>query len=130
MSGVLFRAEAELARVNTRRAELERAFLNSLDRLDRGVLTEEEYLLAPTARRREQEGLRTLQAELEPSPFRPLSEAEIVRRHKQEQGEEARDEERFEDFDSQLESEIRDPALSRALDVLKALAVVRQIHPF
>lgn len=70
------------------------------------------------------------QIESETSPFRPLNEAEIVRRHKKEQGEELRVEDTKEEFEAPLELGIRDPALSRALDVLKALAVVRKIHPF
>jgi len=94
------------------------------------VAVEDELAYLDDAYRVLPDDLASLQTELEPNPFRPLSEAEIVRRHKLEQGEEAPDEGRFEDFDPPLESEIRDPALSRALDVLKALAVVRQIHPF
>jgi len=71
-------------------------------------------------------------ATLEPNPFRPLNEAELVRRHNEEKGLEAEEpplsiaavEE------SEPAREIRDPAMGRALDVLKALSVVRQITPF
>jgi hypothetical protein len=94
------------------------------------VAVEDELAYLDNAYRILPDDLSTLQAELEPNPFRPLSEAEIVRRHKLEQGEESVIEEKFEDVEAPLESEIRDPALSRALDVLKALAVVRKIHPF
>ena len=58
-------AEQELARATKRLGELEQAFLNDLDRVDRGVLTEPEYLKRQEVRRREQEGLQTLKAELE-----------------------------------------------------------------
>ena len=94
------------------------------------VAVEDELAYLDNAYRILPDDLSTLQAELEPNPFRPLSEAEIVRRHKLEQGEESVIEEKIEDVEAPLESEIRDPALSRALDVLKALAVVRKIHPF
>ncbi len=73
-----------------------------------------------------------IERELGPDPFRPLSEADLVRRHNQEFG--------FNEGSVEApvapapapeeKTEIRDPALSRALDVLKALAVVRQITPF
>ena len=94
------------------------------------VAVEDELAYLDNAYRILPDDLSTLQAEVEPNPFRPLSEAEIVRRHKLEQGEELETEEKFENIEAPLESEIRDPALSRALDVLKALAVVRKIHPF
>ena len=59
------RDEAELTRVNTRLAELERGFLNDLDRVDRAVMTEAEYLKRQEVRRREQEELQLRKAELE-----------------------------------------------------------------
>ena len=59
------RDEAELTRVNTRLAELERGFLNDLDRVDRAVMTEAEYLKRQEVRRREQEELQPRKAELE-----------------------------------------------------------------
>ncbi len=72
-------------------------------------------------------------AERQPNPFRPLSEAELVRRHNKDHGggSGAADMPKAE-TDNEIEEprEIRDPALSRALDVLKALSVVRQITPF
>ncbi len=61
------RDEAELTRVNTRLAELERGFLNDLDRVDRAVMTEAEYIKRQEVRRREQEGLQPRKAELEAS---------------------------------------------------------------
>lgn len=94
------------------------------------VAVEDELAYLDDAYRILPDDLASLQTELDPSPFRPLNEAEIARRHRKEQGEESRSEDRIEEFESPVESEIRDPALSRALDVLKALAVVRQIHPF
>lgn len=66
----------------------------------------------------------------EPDPFRPLSEAEIVRRHNEEHGRIEAVENNDAEKEFKEERIIRDPALSRALDVLKALAVVRQITPF
>jgi len=72
-------------------------------------------------------------AEREPNPFRPLSEAELVRRHNKDHGigSGAADMPKAETTNETEEpGEIRDPALSRALDVLKALSVVRQITPF
>ena len=57
--------ETELARVNGRLSELEKAFLNDLDRVDRGVLTEPEYLKRQEVRREEQTGLQILKADLE-----------------------------------------------------------------
>ena len=59
------RDEAELTRVNTRLAELERGFLNDLDRVDREIMTEAEYLKRQEVRRREQEELQHRKAELE-----------------------------------------------------------------
>jgi len=59
------RDEAELTRVNTRLAELERGFLNDLDRVDRAVMTETEYIKRQEVRRREQEELQPRKAELE-----------------------------------------------------------------
>ena len=59
------RDEAELTRVITRLAELERGFLNDLDRVDRAVMTEAEYLKRQEVRRREQEELQPRKAELE-----------------------------------------------------------------
>jgi len=57
--------EAELARVSNRLAELERAFLNDLDRVDRGVMTEPEYLKRQEVRREEQGGLQARKDDLE-----------------------------------------------------------------
>ena len=59
------RDEAELTRVNTRLAELERGFLNDLDRVDREIMTEAEYIKRQQVRRQEQEGLQPRKAELE-----------------------------------------------------------------
>jgi len=61
------RDEAELTKVNTRLAELERGFLNDLDRVDRDIMTEAEYLKRQEVRRQEQEGLQSRKAELEAS---------------------------------------------------------------
>ena len=61
------RGEAELTKVNTRLAELERGFLNDLDRVDRDIMTEAEYLKRQEVRRREQEELQSRKAELEAS---------------------------------------------------------------
>jgi hypothetical protein len=61
------RGEAELTKVNTRLAELDRGFLNDLDRVDRDIMTEAEYLKRQEVRRREQEGLQSRKAELEAS---------------------------------------------------------------
>ena len=61
------RAEAELTRVSGRLAELERGFLNDLDRVDRGIMTEPEYLKRQEARRLEQDGLQSRKADLEAS---------------------------------------------------------------
>ena len=61
------RDEAELTRVNARLAELERGFLNDLDRVDREIMTESEYLKRQEIRRQEQEGLQPRKAELEAS---------------------------------------------------------------
>jgi hypothetical protein len=59
------KAEAELARVTARLAELERAFLNDLDRLDREIITEAEYTKRAEVRRLEQGGLQSRKSELE-----------------------------------------------------------------
>jgi len=61
------RGEAELTKVNTRLAELERGFLNDLDRVDRDIMTEAEYLKRREVRRQEQEELQPRKAELEAS---------------------------------------------------------------
>jgi len=61
------RDEAELTRVNTRLAELERGFLNDLDRVDREIMTEAEYIKRQEIRRQEQEELQPRKAELEAS---------------------------------------------------------------
>ena len=61
------RDEAELTRVNARLAELERGFLNDLDRVDREIMTESEYLKRQEVRRQEQEELQPRKAELEAS---------------------------------------------------------------
>ena len=59
--------EAELTRVTARLAELEQGFLNDLDRVDRGILTEPEYLKRQEVRRQEQGELQPRKAELEAS---------------------------------------------------------------
>lgn len=59
------RAESELARTNKRLGELEQTFLNDLERVDRGVLTEPEYLKRQEVRREEQEGLQSRKVVLE-----------------------------------------------------------------
>ena len=56
--------EAELARVSSRLAVLEQGFLNDLDRVDRGIMTESEYLKRQEARRQEQDGLQARKADL------------------------------------------------------------------
>ena len=61
------RDDAELTRVNTRLGELERGFLNDLDRVDREILTEPEFLKRQQVRRQEQEELQPRKAELEAS---------------------------------------------------------------
>ena len=61
------RDEAELARVTARLAELEQGFLNDVERLDRGILSEPEYIKRRDARREEQEGLQPRKDELEAS---------------------------------------------------------------
>jgi len=58
------RDDAELARVCDRLAHLEQAFLNDLDRVDRGILTEPEYLKRQEVRRQEQGGLQARKGEL------------------------------------------------------------------
>ena len=50
-----------------RLAELDQAFLNDLDRVDRETMTEPEYMKRQEVRRQEQAGLRSLQADLEAS---------------------------------------------------------------
>ena len=57
--------EVALANLRTRLAELERAFLNDLDRVDREVLTESEYMKRQDVRRKEQEGLQSRKESLE-----------------------------------------------------------------
>ena len=59
------RDEAELARVRGRLAELEQAFLNDLDRVDRGIINEPEYVKRQEVRREEQEGLQSRKDDLE-----------------------------------------------------------------
>ncbi len=59
------RVESELARVNQRLKEMEQGFLNDLDRVDRGIMTEPEYLKRQEVRRQEQEEVQPLKAELE-----------------------------------------------------------------
>ena len=59
------KAESELVRTNKRLAELQQAFLNDLDRVDRGILNEPEYMTRQEVRREEQEGLQSRTAELE-----------------------------------------------------------------
>jgi len=61
------RDDAELTRATARLGELEQGFLNDLDRVDRGILTEPEYLKRQEVRRQEQEGLQPRKAELEAS---------------------------------------------------------------
>ena len=61
------RDEAELDRVTGRLAELEQAFLNDLDRVDRSVMTESEYLKRQEVRREEQQGLQSRKVDLEAS---------------------------------------------------------------
>ena len=59
------RAAQELATVDKRLGELEQAFLNDLDRVDRGILTESEYVKRQEVRREEQEGLQSRKVDLE-----------------------------------------------------------------
>ncbi len=59
------RDETDLARVTARLADLEQAFLNDLDRVDRAIMTEDEYVKRQEVRRQEQEGLQSHKAELE-----------------------------------------------------------------
>jgi len=59
------RDEAELARVTARLRELEQAFLNDLDRVDRDIMTESEYLKRQEIRRQEQATLQPRKADLE-----------------------------------------------------------------
>ena len=61
------RDEAELTRVITRLAELERGFLNDLDRVDRAVMTEAEYIKRQEIRRQEQMELQPRRTALEAS---------------------------------------------------------------
>ncbi len=51
------RAVTALARVTARLGQLEQGFLNDLDRVDREIMTEAEYLKRQELRRGEQEGL-------------------------------------------------------------------------
>ena len=57
--------ETELARVSGRLVELERAFLNDMDRVDRGILNEAEYVVRQGVRREEQAGLQSRKSDLE-----------------------------------------------------------------
>ncbi len=59
------RAEGELTTVSARLAQLERAFLNDLDRVDREVMTEAEYVKRQEVRRGEQEELQARKGLLE-----------------------------------------------------------------
>ena len=59
------RAVQELARVDKRLGELERAFLNDLDRVDREIMTESEYLKRQEVRRQEQGELQARKEDLE-----------------------------------------------------------------
>jgi len=61
------RDDDELTRATTRLKALEQGFLNDLDRVDRGVMTEEQYLLRQQERDAEQTGLKTRKADLETS---------------------------------------------------------------
>ena len=61
------RDDAELTRATARLGELEQGFLNDLERVDRGILTEPEYLKRQQVRRQEQEELQPRKAELEAS---------------------------------------------------------------
>ena len=61
------RDEAELGRVTGRLAELEQGFLNDLERVDRGRMTEAEYQLRQENRRQEQDRLQPRKADLEAS---------------------------------------------------------------
>jgi hypothetical protein len=61
------RGEAELATVSRRLVELEQGFLNDLERVDRGILTEAEYLKRQGVRRQEQAGLHARKVRLEAS---------------------------------------------------------------
>ena len=60
-----YKAVQELARVDKRLGELEKAFLNDLDRVDREIMTESEYLKRQEVRREEQDGLKVVKVELE-----------------------------------------------------------------
>ena len=59
------RAEGELATATARLVQLEQAFLNDLDRVDRGKMTEAEYLIRQESRRTEQGQLHSRKAYLE-----------------------------------------------------------------
>ena len=59
------RAAQELYTVGKRLGELERAFLNDLDRVDRKIMTEAEYVKRQEVRREEQEILRSRKVDLE-----------------------------------------------------------------
>ncbi len=59
------RAEGELTTVSARLAHLEKAFLNDLDRVDREVMTEAEYLKRQEVRRGELGGLQARKIDLD-----------------------------------------------------------------
>ena len=59
------RAATELARVTARLGQLEQGFLNDLDRVDRGIMTEAEYLKRQELRRGEQERLQVRKVDLD-----------------------------------------------------------------
>ncbi len=59
------RAVTELARVTARLGQLEQGFLNDLDRVDRGIMTEAEYLKRQELRRGEQERLQVRKVDLD-----------------------------------------------------------------
>jgi site-specific DNA recombinase len=61
------RDDDELTRATARLKALEQAFLNDLDRVDRGVMNEDEYLTRQEVRRQEQEGLKPRKVDLEAS---------------------------------------------------------------
>jgi len=58
-------AEIELKRVSARLTEIEQGFLNDLERVDREIMTEAEYLKRQELRREERKGLEDRKAELE-----------------------------------------------------------------
>lgn len=59
------RDEAELERVSARLGELDQAFLDDMDRVDRSIMTEPEFVKRQEVRREEQEGLQALKTDLE-----------------------------------------------------------------